>query len=359
VKIFYVYILRKFFRVFFIAAAGFLMIFVFSGIVSRIDIFSKYHSSLSQILFFISLKIPDWLLRVIPISVLLAEVITITELKRNNELVAISTGGVSVLKIVKPFLWTGVLMSIFIGFFEDRVALRSTKNAYRYYNEVIKGQKPKDQKGKFFNLILKGKDKSFYYLGIYDADKRAGSAFYFDDLKNGQLRQIVAESFRNESGFWILSDGVERHFGADFIVKKVEIFKRKKYDFPPVPSDFIVSQLTYQEMPLFALAGHIKKLKSANLPSVSERVEFHSRISQAFSPLIVVLIGIPFGFLLGPAGRILAVVLSVVVSFIYWGIFSLGISFAQTQVLSPVTGVWLANVLFAVVSVFYMRRKFV
>jgi len=358
-KIFYAYILKKFLKAFVFAAFGFLTIFVFSGIVSRIDIFSRYHASFSQILFFILLKIPDWLLRVIPVALLIAEVVTIAELRKHNEIVAARSGGVSIMKIMKPFVWFAIAMSVFMGVFEDRVVLRSTNLAYKYYNETIRGQKPKERKGKFFNLILNKPAPAFYYLGFYDADTGSGLVFYFERRRAGLVEQIIADSFRNRKGKWILFNGAERVFNSDFLVEKADVFKRREYYFSVSPSDFIISRRSFAEMPLGALASHIKKLKAANLPSVSERVEFHSRISQDFSPIIIILIGIPFGFLLPASGRNLAVVLSVVMSFVYWGIFSLGVSFARTQVLSPVIGAWSANVLFAASAVFIFRRKFV
>ena len=359
-KIFSKYILKNFFKVFFIATAGFLLIFIFSGILTRLDIFSKYHSSLFKIFTFIILKTPRWILQVLPMALLLALVITVTELKRRNELLAIETSGIPMIEIIKPFVFTGLAFSLLLGLFDESVARKSTKAAYVYYDTVVKGEKHQPAYGRYFNIILLGKPisggKAFYYIGFFDSEKNSGQNFCVDVFLNGCLKQVFGKRFFYDGG-WILTDGVERELSGDFELKKETAFKRKKFSFPQAPADFLLTCASFEEMNMIQLAGHIKNLERSRIPSARERVNFHARFSSAFSAVVVIIIGVPFGFFFSHVGRLVAMVLSVLVCFVYWGFFSLGISLGESGALSPFLGAWFANILFAGLSLVFLRKK--
>jgi len=359
-KIFSKYILKKFFTAFFIAFAGFILIFIFSGILTRLDIFTEYHSSLFQILTFTGFKTPLWIIQVLPISILLALVITITELKRRNELLAIETSGISIMKLMRPFIFMGLAFSFFIGLFDEVVARKSTKAAYVYYNTVIKGKKHSPASGRYFNIILQGNalpgEKVFYYIGFFDSEKKAGQNFCVDVYMKGGLRQVFGKGFFYDDG-WVLTDGVEREWSVDFELKKETAFKRKRFDFSQTPADFLITQASFEEMSTIQLARHIKNLKKSRIPSAREWVNFHARFSSSLSAVIVVIIGIPFGFFFSYIGRVPAVVLSVLVCFVYWGFFSLGISLGESGALPPFLGAWFANILFTGLSLAFLRKK--
>ena len=99
-------------------------------------------------------------------------------------------------------------------------------------------------------------------------------------------------------------------------------------------------------------------LKAGRIQSYKERVNFHSRISSALSALVVIAIGLPVGFYFSAVGRTAAVVLSVFVSFVYWGAFSLGISFAENAMIPPWLGAWAANIVFLAASAVFIKKKF-
>jgi len=359
-KIFSKYILGNFFKVFFIAAAGFLLMFIFSGVLTRMDIFSRYHSSFFKILTFITLKTPRWILQVLPMAILLALVITVTELKRRNELLAIETSGISLIRIIKPFIFTGFAFSLFLGLFDEVVARKSAKAAYVYYDTAVKGKKRRPSHGRYFNIILQGKPlqggKTFYYIGFFDSEKNSGQNFCVDMHLNSGLKQVFGKRFFYDGG-WVLTNGVERKWSGDFELEKETAFERKKFSFPQTPMDFLIARASFEEMSIIQLTRHIKQLKESRIPSPRERVNFHARFSSAFSAVIVIIIGVPFGFFFSHVGRVVAMVLSVLVCFVYWGFFSLGISLGESGALAPFIGAWFANILFTGLSLAFLRKK--
>lgn len=354
------YILGKFYRTLIISTTGFMSVFILAGLIKRLDEFSQYHATAGQILTFLAYKSPQWFLQVFPISILLAQVITVTELKRKNELIAIETSGVSIIRIIKPFFLSGILFCLLIFSADEFAAIKTTKKAYEYYNVIIKGEKKPSYSGKYFNIVMRGRtkndDDALFFIGFFDSEKNAGGNFSADIENAKGIRNVYAKSFIWKD-IWILKDVTERNWNKKNELTEEKHLAVKKYDFPQKPGDFLISQASYEEMNIFQLKKHIDELKEGRVDSYRERVNFHARISSALSALVVITIGLPVGIYFSSVGRMTAVVLSVFISFVYWGCFSLGISFAENAMIPPFVGAWAANIVFIALAVFFIRNK--
>ncbi|MBU3956328.1 LptF/LptG family permease [bacterium] len=360
-KIFLKYLLRRFGKSFFIAASGFMSLFIFSGLIIRLNVFSEYGASVKQIIYFLSCKSPAWFLQALPISILLALVMTITELKRRNELTAIETSGVSMITLMQPFIAVAFVIAGLMFLTDEFVARVAAKEAYRYYNVVIQKQKAAPPQGRYFNLVYHTKDESgagkyFYYIGFYDSAKLTGSNFNLDTINEKGAENIFARAFIYKNG-WDLRDGFVRTWDSGGELLKEESFKSRVFNFPQTPGDFIIKTVSYREMRFFRLKKHIEELKKAGIPSHQERIDFHSRVSSALSALVVIVIGFPIGIYFSHIGRVFAVALSMVVCFTYWGLYSLGLSFGETGALPPWIGAWGVNIIFVAAGFYFMKKK--
>jgi len=85
-------------------------------------------------------------------------------------------------------------------------------------------------------------------------------------------------------------------------------------------------------------------------------IEFNRRLALPTACLVLVLIGIPLGLSSKKGGRGAGFVLTIVLVFIYYFIFLTGIQFARSGKLPPVLGVWMANIVFAVIGILLLWR---
>jgi len=360
-KLFLKYLLRRFGKAFLIASAGFMSLFIFSGLITRLSVFSEHNASVKQIIYFLACKSPAWFLQALPVSMLLALVMTITALKRHNELTAIETSGVSMTTLMKPFIGAGVLIAGIMFLTDEFVAKMATREAYRYYNVVIKKQKAAPPQGRYFNLIYHTKDarnsgKSFYYIGFYDSARQAGNHFNLDTTTKNGSANIFAHTFIYKNA-WELRNGVERKWDCGGKLIKEENFKSRVFNFTQQPADFLIKTVSYREMGFLRLRKHIGELKKAGIPAHQERIDLQARVSSALSALVVIVIGFPIGIYFSHIGRVFAVALSMVVCFTYWGLYSLGLSFGETGALPPWIGAWGVNIIFITAAFYFMRRK--
>ena len=85
-------------------------------------------------------------------------------------------------------------------------------------------------------------------------------------------------------------------------------------------------------------------------------IEFNRRLALPTACLVLVLIGIPLGLSSKKGGRGAGFVLTIVLVFIYYFIFLTGIQFARNGKLPVLLGVWLANIIFALIGLLLLWR---
>ena len=82
-----------------------------------------------DVLSYFALKIPGVSYQIVPLAVLMATLLTLGLLSRNNEITAIRSCGISLPWIASPFLTFAVLMSLVLLLFSSTVIPLATNKA--------------------------------------------------------------------------------------------------------------------------------------------------------------------------------------------------------------------------------------
>jgi LPS export ABC transporter permease LptF/LPS export ABC transporter permease LptG len=85
-------------------------------------------------------------------------------------------------------------------------------------------------------------------------------------------------------------------------------------------------------------------------------IEFNRRLALPTACLVLVLIGIPLGLSAKKGGKGAGFVLTIVLVFVYYFLSVIGVSLARGGKVSPVLGVWMANIIFGVVGLLLLWR---
>jgi LPS export ABC transporter permease LptF/LPS export ABC transporter permease LptG len=107
-------------------------------------------------------------------------------------------------------------------------------------------------------------------------------------------------------------------------------------------------------VPLYRLAYHDRTLDPTQL--VEARIELHQRIALPPACFLLALIGIPLGISSRKGGRSTAFVLTVGLAFVYWMGLLLANGLAKQQKLPVGTAMWIPNIVFAVIGIFFLAR---
>ena len=84
--------------------------------------------------------------------------------------------------------------------------------------------------------------------------------------------------------------------------------------------------------------------------------QFHGRIAQPFTCLVVVLVALPFGAVTGRRNVMAGVAGSVGICFVYFILLRWGLALGTAGHLSPIIAAWIPNVVFAAIGLTLLRR---
>ena len=84
--------------------------------------------------------------------------------------------------------------------------------------------------------------------------------------------------------------------------------------------------------------------------------QYHGRIAQPFTCLVVVLVALPFGAASGRRNVMVGVAGSVGICFLYFILMRWGLALGTAGHLPPIIAAWLPNLVFAVAGLILLRR---
>lgn len=86
------------------------------------------------------------------------------------------------------------------------------------------------------------------------------------------------------------------------------------------------------------------------------KIEWHRKISIAFSCIIMFLIGAPLGAIVRKGGFSVPLLMSIILFVIFYVISIIGEKSAKDLIISPVAGMWIANIIFFPISIYLILQ---
>lgn len=345
------YILREYLRMF-----GLTLLF-FVTLVITVRLFDQELGrllsrdiSFSNALKIILFKSPRRIVEVVPAASFLASFLMIGRLVRNNELSAMKSAGISIYRIIALIAGVMFFVSIITLIFNDQLTSRGNLKA-RMLERRRKYQKNrnilfKDKKGSMYYIQrLRLKDRMMRNITIYN--------FYPDNkLKSKTYAKFV--TWANHT--WILRKGWRRVF-IDGKEESFSKFDLKEIHVDEDPELLADSDLYPREMTYTALSRLVKYKKDAGQVVRAEQVEMQHRLAYPFASLVVALIGATLAVRFGRAGVAVGFLLTMFISFIYWGVAIATLeALGESGRLPPVVACWSANIIFVAVDLLLLWK---
>jgi lipopolysaccharide export system permease protein len=311
----------------------------------------EYKTPFYLILLHLILNVPRWFMQALPIITLIALLFSLGDLSKKNEITAIKAAGINIWRIISLFIVTGLI----IGAIELSVREFIIPKTHKYYKKI---QKEKIQKEiEFSNLILFMPNNTRLTVEYLNTDEKI-------------IRDIVIEKYNNESGIeylilskeatwennvWLLKNGVIRKLNSD--TWHEIYFKNHKLDINIKPTDMVIQTISNNSMNTFAFKKYINHLRVSGKATVKEKIALNMRYADAFSHIVVMMIGIPFA--IGPGRRlnkVLSFTLALIAIFIYWGTQATVVSLGENFILQPFTVAWLPIFIFTIIGVYILIK---
>jgi LPS export ABC transporter permease LptG len=307
---------------------------------------------------------PTMLHVVLPISCLIGAVVAYTLLTRTGELTAIKVSGISMRRATVPVLFITSLLCGVLYLVEDSVAPVAKRRAQEIQDKIM-GRAPKT-----YGLSAGGRwglgddGKTLYHYQLFDSasgEFQGLTVFTIDRLGPRILDHRYARRARWRGTRAELEDGWYRRFESEGVEPAYEIFEGVETLTLDPPAQLAAKQMAMTErggleeqMTLNELSREIGVLKKRGYDTTHLEVAFHGKISRSISPLVMVLLGLPFAFRVGRRGSLYGVGVALLLVLVYWAVFALFNALGLETILEPWAAAWAPNILFGLLGIYMM-----
>jgi lipopolysaccharide export system permease protein len=352
------YILNEFLKPFLLGMVAFASLLIISELFVQLDKWIELKTPILVSAEYLFWRTPEWLVQISPVAVLLATLFSLGGLARHNEITAMEASGISLYRIVLPLL---ILCLFFVlgSFLFSEVVVPYANQRVNYIYDVKVRHREIGNYQKQENLITAGEEGRMYTIKYLDAEKKVIEGVSVDQFnKNFELiSQIQAKKAIWKDNHWIFYDGAFRRFEyGEIRTIREEKFEERVFYLPERLDYFCRKQEKPSEMNYLELKNYIAKFTKNGIPTIREKVALYSKISFPFSCFIIMLVGIPFALETSKSGKVMGFALSIIICFLYWGMFSVGKAIGENLVMPPVLAAWFANIIFGILGLFLISR---
>jgi len=340
------YISRLFFKYFGIVLGVVIVIYLSIDFFQRIDNFLGHEIAPSLIAAFFLYKIPLIVSQITPVAVLLGVLSAFGLMAKNNEIIALKSGGISLHYLLLPVVVIGIILTVLLFIFSEAVVPISLVRANHIENLKSRA-KMTTSRGK--NIWIRG-DQSITHIAYYNpADQMiSGISIAYFNKDFALTRRINAEKGQYIDGKWTFFDCLVQE-GLDSREQDPEVMFHEKLtcQLDLQPSDLLQVAKESEEMPFNDLYRYIQKVESEGYDATKYRVDLYAKTAFPFICLILSLFGAGLA-LRGSTkeGMMISFAYGILTVFVYWSFYSFCLSLGYGNVLPPILAAWTANLLF-------------
>ena len=351
------YISQQFLQTIVFGLLSFVLIFVIIDMMENLDDFIDQNVANDLILQYYIVFIPEILRLMLPVAILLAALFTVGKLEGTNELTAIKASGVSLYRFMIPFIIVAIIISLFSVYFGGYIVPMANKHKVFIEQKYMK----KGIVTAGNNIFFQDSDTRIVTISFYDVSDNEANRVSIQEFGEEDLTQMTQRidvnkmRYDSTSGNWVLMNGIERKFYDS--TETAEYFESMEVEYLNfAPGDVIMKQRKPEEMTLTELKEFSEDLERAGNDPTRILIEFHSRISFAFTSFVVVLFGLPFSVNRRRGGLAIQFGVSTLITFIYLVFLKIVEAFGKNGVLDPFMTAWFANFIFLAAAIYYIGR---
>ena len=348
------YVLSLFVKVYLVTASGLIGIFLIVDFFERIDEFLAKDAPMIDLVSYYIFKVPFIFFYMAPQGVLLATVITLASLAKNNEFTAMKACGIGVMGITFPVIGASLIIALLVIASSEFVSpVTNQKMNYIFMGKIQArasyGKIPTE------NLWFKSVNGDIWNIDYFDPYKSRLEGVVI--LKPGKNQSIIQRIDAREAVWsinkWEFIDGYVRKFNKAGI-QSTKYFEKKFFPTPETPKNLSKANKRPEEMSLSDLYNEIQLQTLEGKDTTMKWIEFHRKLSYPFISVVMALLAIPLSIRSSRHGGLLFCIgINIAMGFVFSFLYAMSISLGKGGTFDPVLAAWGPNLLFTVLG-FYL-----
>jgi LPS export ABC transporter permease LptG len=342
-----------------------LLLVTFTGIYGIFDFFQllgdivRNHVPTRVVFDYYRFLTPQIVYLMLPLSVLVATLVSFGLLTKTNQITAIKSAGISIYRASLPVLVMGGILSAGMYILGDYY-LPETNQRQDALRNQIKGKPPQTFYRPDRQWIF-GQASRIYNHRFFDPDGNVFadlSVFELDPQTFHMTRRIYASRAFWEPPIhgWVLENGWVRDLDGDRVTSYMPFSVAKFDELTEEPPYFKKEVKPSAQMSAWELRRYIKELAQSGFDVVRLSVQFYRKFSFPLIAFVVTLIAIPFSLTMGRKGAISGIALGIAITIVYWSVSSLFEAMGNLNELPPLVAAWSPDLLFGLGGVYLLLR---
>jgi LPS export ABC transporter permease LptG/LPS export ABC transporter permease LptF len=350
------YILRRFFLMLLLVSVSVLLLAVIVDYADHIDKIARNHPSASVLLGYYRYFLLSIGVQVAPFAVLLATLISLGILSKNNEDTAFRASGVSLHRLSVAILIAAGLGAVFQFTLGEYVLPFAEQRETRFRN-IIYGRPPD------YGLRSPAErnwhyesDGSIWHREASDPERGTQATPTVFEFGPGfeLTRRIGAKQADWNGEAWVFRQGWVRTFGnAAETSYRTFLEERVAGDAPPA---FTQEVRTPEQMRFRELQRYAERLRASGYPTGRLETALQTKLATPLLLPLMVLLAIPFAFRIGKRGTLAGVGVGLGLGMAFTIAAAFFTKLGEVGVLPPVLAAWSPNVLSATGAAYFSVR---
>jgi lipopolysaccharide export system permease protein len=352
------HIIARLVKGFLLFIAALIVFFIVLHYVEYSDDFFDGGATLRQVfLVYYPSYIPEIIRLTSPLALFLSSIYLTGKLAQELQITALQTSGVSLYRLMVPYLVVGVFVTGFMFWFNGWVVPQTNETVVEYDSQYLnQGSRQVDND----EIHRQNRPGSIVSVGFYDRTDQVAHQVSLQAFADSArlARRVDATRMRwvDSLGVWRLEDVTRRSFdegdmrvndGIAEVDTVLNIY----------PRDFARSGRDAEAMTIPAAADFVDALQRSGADNIGRTlVHYYNKYSYPFANLILVLISVPLASVRRRGGQAVQFGLGLGTAFVYLATQKLTEPFGYSGTLPPEVTAWLPHAVFAFIALVLIVR---
>lgn len=353
------YLLRRFLFYFGVVLLGFIVLVETFTFFELLDDIARRRVPFITVVNYFRFFAPSLVYQLAPLAALVGVLVTLGLMAKNNEIVALKAAGISLYRLALPLLVLGVAIAGGLLLLDDTYLPYFNQRQDALRNQ-IKGRPAQT----FFQPRRRwifGENAKIFNYELFDPDRSLFGGLNVIELDPAtfQMRRRV---FANRAQWdaaqksWELESGWVRDFSGAAVESYVPFKTYRLAELTEPPSYFNREVRQSYQMNWHELQQYIRQLEQAGFDVARLKVQWHKKLAFPVIAPVIMLLAIPFAFLVGTRGAVGGVALGVAIAIVYWAISALFEAMGAVGQLPPLLAAWTPDAIFGFLGIYFFLK---
>ena len=297
----------------------------------------------------------------VPIACMVGAIVAVTILSRTGELNAIKASGISVRRATAPiFVATLAICGIYYVAQDKLIPVTSQKSLE--IKDQIQGRSPRTYGARpGGSWVFSADGTRLYHYRLFDSEPgffQALNTFTIDRDSMRVRSHRFGDAVNWEDDAWVHNRAWYRTFPADGsagIYENEDVVIVKGLDgpdhFAQRESGMRRNQDSQiEQFDMESLKAEILSLRQSGYDTTSLEVSYYGRFSRPLTPLVMVMLGLPFAFRIGRKGSLYGIGVAILLVILYWATFAIFNALGLETILPPFLAAWAPNIFYGLLG---------